>query len=691
MKKLISIGVLMLLFVWGAAISAPAVADSSVSYATITGIHLRMGGQVKLGAFTVKFSDHSPDWDKVSIEISGPGGTVYDVVTEDGSVYYPKESDPYLIVRVVWISKSSEEILIELKSPIKTEVFENYELKKGESLTLPSDFPKIEIHLESIDTTNKKAKFRIVYPYGETEYLTIDVGETGSADYRLPGGFVYYRYLNIRVSSITSSTAKVTVTLPRVASTTFSVSGSSSSGSTNTGTSTNVVPVYQGLLYANEVLTMNVSGTIYRLSIVALVSTKISVKVGKDDKVLGTYTVNLGDSMAIPNTPIKISVQNIEPEYSRAKVVISAPEGTTVTPIVRPANIVASIDTVPKEVMVGQDMVIIVSVENNGRGDAYDVTVAAPVPDNFKLVSSVKSWTFKVFPAFTKMPALIYVLQPTKVGKYDIGKVVVTYYDDQSLQTGKPKSASSQPLSGIVVYGVPEISVNAIAYNGTSTSKYVSSDVGKPVAIRFQITASKGDPNYEFIKNATLLLSLPDGIVGNSEIPVGDIKAGDEKTAQAVVNVTTEGIFNVGAVLVYQDPLGNEHRLPIGNVVTINSIPPVIITKEVKVWPTPEELPGYINETLASMDNATPLAEQIFNISKAYLPPENKNNPWKPAAIVFLLVALVAGALAVNYWNEANRLKEKLMKKKQRRPGGLPKKEEETEEDISKSEEKKVL
>ncbi|WP_054841207.1 hypothetical protein [Thermococcus peptonophilus] len=92
------------------------------------------------------------------------------------------------------------------------------------------------------------------------------------------------------------------------------------------------------------------------------------------------------------------------------------------------------------------------------------------------------------------------------------------------------------------------------------------------------------------------------------------------------------------------------------------------------------------------MDNATPLAERLFEISKFYLPPENKSNPWKPAAVIFLLVALVAGALAFNYWNEVNRLREKLMRKKQRRPGGgLPKKEEETEEITPKLEEIKKL
>ncbi|WP_367883511.1 hypothetical protein [Thermococcus peptonophilus] len=36
-----------------------------------------------------------------------------------------------------------------------------------------------------------------------------------------------------------------------------------------------------------------------------------------------------------------------------------------------------------------------------------------------------------------------------------------------------------------------------------------------------------------------------------------------------------EGTFPpIGAELVYQDPVGNVHSLPLGNLVTINSVPP---------------------------------------------------------------------------------------------------------------------
>ncbi|WP_457742259.1 hypothetical protein [Thermococcus sp.] len=140
-----------------------------------------------------------------------------------------------------------------------------------------------------------------------------------------------------------------------------------------------------------------------------------------------------------------------------------------------------------------------------------------------------------------------------------------------------------------------------------------------------------------------------------------------------------ENLSHVSGVLVYYDPLGNEHRITLGNLVTIDSIPPKVIVKEVKVWPKPEELPQYVNQTLAKMKNATPLAEQIAEVVSQYLPPENQSNPWKPLTVLFLITTFLAAAVAYNYYSQLERLKQRILRKKQRRPGGLPKKEEEEE------------
>ncbi|AMQ18099.1 hypothetical protein A0127_02390 [Thermococcus peptonophilus] len=642
-----------------------------------------------LGDYTIKFSDISIDYSQVSLTVQGPTGAPSTIIVPEGSNgYYPDSKNPKLVFgAAVWSKDKKPLLYLDIKSPLKKVNSDPLILSSGRSYTLPVGTIKV------YKVTSTEVTFIVYLPDNPSKSITLKKGESGGVAYSFPNtDLKYYDFVYVNLLDITGSSAKFDVYMPEVTATKISVNRAegSSSGS-ETSSTTTLISLYDGLLYTNEKLTIIQNKTKYELQLVSAVSTKASIKVYKDGKVLDTYIIGIGAIKDIPGTPLKVLISKSEPQYGRVSLTVYGPEDAKATPILRPANIAASIDTVPKRVMVGQDMVIIVTVENKGKGDAYDVNVAAPVPNGFKLVSSVKSWTFKSFPAFTKMPALIYVLQPTKVGKFDIGRVMVTYYDDQSLETGKQKVIYSQPLSGIIVYGLPEIEVSAVASNGTHEGNYVHTEAGKQVLLRFNVSASEGDPNYEFIKNATLQLIFPEGISGEAVIPIGDLKAGSSRVIQTSVNVADEGTFPIGAELVYQDPVGNVHSLPLGNLVTINSVPPVVITKEVKVWPEPDELPEYINKTLASMDNATPLAERLFEISKFYLPPENKSNPWKPAAVIFLLVALVAGALAFNYWNEVNRLREKLMRKKQRRPGGLPKKEEETEEITPKLEEIKKL
>jgi hypothetical protein len=180
-------------------------------------------------------------------------------------------------------------------------------------------------------------------------------------------------------------------------------------------------------------------------------------------------------------------------------------------------------------------------------------------------------------------------------------------------------------------------------------------------------------------RSATLLLDLPASVDGQTRIDIGTIRAGETQTLQIDLKILKENLTNIKGTLLYLDPLGNEHRLELGNLVTINSIPPKVVIKEVEVWPTPEELPGYVNQTLAKMDDPKPLARKLADISAEYLPPGS--NPWKPAAIVFLLLTIALAGVAYRYWGEADKLKKKLERKKQRRPGGLPKKVEEEEKE----------
>ncbi len=647
-------------------------------YATVyPSVQLNLGDTLTLGDYTIRFQDVSVDYQQASLYVQGPEGSSTVIVPESSNGYYPSSKNPVLVFGAsIWKKNNKPILYLEIKSPLRRVNSDPLTLSAGSTYSLPVGTIKVT------KVTSNDATFTVYLPNNPAQSFTLAVGASKGVPYEFPGGeFKYYNFVYVEVTGISDSSVEFNVYMPEVTATKISITRAQSSGEQSGSSSQQtLVTLYDGLLYRGEKLTVIQNKTKYQLELVSVVSTKASLRVYKNGKVVDTYIINIGATKDLPGTPLRVLISKAEPQYERVSLTVYGPEDAKAVPILRPAEIVASIDTVPKSVMVGQDMVIIVTVENKGRGDAYDVNVAAPVPSGFKLISSIKSWTFKNFPAFTKMPGLIYVLRPTRVGKYNIGRVMVTYYDDQSLESGKQKVVYSTPLTGITVYGVPAITVEGIASNGTASGEYVHAKVGGRVTLEFTLKASSGDPRYEFIKNASLRVIFPEGIQGDAIVPVGELRANSSKSVQLAVNVSKEGIFNIGAELVYQDPVGNEHTLYLGNLVTVNSIPPRVITKEIKVWPSPDELPAYVNKTLAGMKNATPLAEKLLEISKQYLPPEKKNNPWKPAAVVFLLTTLVALGLAYNYRNEAEKLREKLRRKKQRRPGGLPKKEEAEEE-----------
>jgi len=672
MKRIAAL-ILVGLFLFAGLNVKSAVAED-VQYAEISSVQLGLRDKAVLGPYSFTFADFDPDNDAAKILISG-GSESSGVWIEDGqTVYYPSNDEKHIFALsvTIWGPDTDPTVYLDIKSPLK--LIDTVTLQEGKYYTLPSSFPEIKVKL--IRSTNDYATFNVYLPYSsDPTTVKIYKGSGRGVAYKLNDEYRYEDYLYIKVTDSDSDSATFEVYLPKVASVDFNVIKEGSDDGSSDQNSQEIEPVYNDLLYVDENLPVKVENTTYYVKLISVVSTKASIEIYKESTKVSTYFVNVGEVKAISDTPLKISIQNTEPQYNRCKLVVYAPADAQVTPILRSANIVADIDATPKEIMLDDSLVVVVSVENRGKGDAYDVAVAAPIPNNFELVSLTKSWTFETFPAFTKMPALIYVLKPTKVGEFDIGKVTVTFYDDKSLETGRKKTIYSQSLTGIKVYNVPSIDVSAQAYNGT-WGDYVTAEVGDNVSLKFTLRASEGNPNYEFVKSATLILDLPDSVDGKKQVEIGTIRAGETKTSQLNLTVLNEDLINIKATLVYLDPLGEEHRLELGNLVTINSLPPK--AKEVKVWPTPEELPAYVNQTLAEMDNPTPLAEELADISADYLPPGS--NPWKPFAILLLIVAFVLAGASYKYWDEAERLREKLERKKQKRPGGLPKKaEEETE------------
>ena len=674
MKKVIAV-ILLGLMVLSLAPTTHLVKSATVpASASITGVSLGLKDKAILGPFSVQFVDVNPNWSKIYLQVDGPHGTLRYVLSQDGYLLYPNSANVYLNVSLVWIRYDTKSILLEIKSPLQR-ILQGEELNVGQSITLPQGFPQIKIKLTSASAD--QATFLVTMPYGDTQTLVINEGSGEGVSYKLDSTHRYSNYLYIHlVESNKNGPVTIDVYVPKVASTDFKIVKEGSEEKPPE-TPEQTVLVYNGLLYVGEKLPVKVDNTTYYVKMVSTIPDVVKVEVLKGSQSLGTMLLEVGDvPKNVPNTPLKLSVQSVEPDYKRAVIRVYAPMGAEVTPILRQANLVVKIDAIPKEIMLDDNLVVTINVQNLGRGDAYDVSVAAPLPDDFELVSMTKSWTLKNFPAFTSMPALIYVLKPTKVGEFTIGRVVVTFYDDKSLDTGKKRVVYSQPLTGVKVYGIPTIDVTAQAYNGT-WSNYVSANVNDTVKLRFTIRASDGNPDYEFIKNATLLLDLSSSLDGQQAVEIGTVRAGETKVVSLDVKVLKENLTNVRAILIYLDPLGGQHRLNLGNLVTINSIPPKVIVKEVKVWPTPDELPDYVNKTLSKMENPQPLASKLVNISAYYLPKEKKSNPWKPIAIIFIILTIILAGIAYKYRDEAEKLREKLERKKQRRPGGLPKKEDE--------------
>jgi len=645
-------------------------------YASIQ-LTLGLGDKAKLGPYTVTFSDVSLQWDQVYITVEGPDGSVRDVLKPGQMMYYPSNDSERLLiaVKLMWIKRDTQSIILEIMSPL-IKFYTNKEMTAGEELTLPEGLPQIKIKLESSSST--EAVFTVTTPYGSKYTFDVPEGDSRGISYTLDSKHVYSSYLVIEVLNATKSEAVVNIYVPRVASVDFKIIPKESPTEEQPQPAVGTTIIYSDYIYVDEILRVKYNNTEYSFKLLSVIPDVIKVEALKGNQSIGNYTLGVGDiPKVVGGTPFMLAVRSTQPEYKRAVLRVYGPIEAQVNPILRSAKVVANITAVPKKVLLGQDIVLSIGVENRGRGDAYQLNVAAPIPNGFELISMTKSWQINNLPAFTKLPMLVYVLRPTKVGKFDIGKVIVTYYDDQSLETGKMKTIYSNYLAGVEVYGIPDLTVTARAYNGT-WSNYVGAKVNQTVKVQFSITASKGNPNYEFVKNATLYIVVPKGLTGKTVLKVGDIKAGETKTVTADFKVTSEGLSHIGAVLVYLDPLGNEHKLNAGNLVTVNSVPPAVIIKEVKVWPKPEELPAYVNQTLKKMDDPAPLAEEIQGVVAPYVP--KKSNPWKPLTIIFLLTTILAGVMAYNYYTKLEKIQEKVLKKKQRRPGGLPKKEEDEEE-----------
>ena len=578
-------------------------------------------------------------------------------------------SDVLFWIQAYYVS-SRQKLYVNLGSPLT----EEETLTSMEEGDLESFYQySTKVKLVTVDESKSEVKVEVTLPDGTKKTETIDEEDYETFDAKA-GEYTYRDFVKIEVTKIKDEDeATLEVYFPKYPSLVLEVKSAGITPSETPQEATELI--YNDILYSGEILTIKTNGTVaYKLKLNSVGYYSSFSLFDKNNKPIKTFTVKEGGSYQVSEAPIRIEIpiNTLDLEYNRIRVKVYGPQGAEIQPIIREPNIKVKVSTSTRSLLLGENEVIVfVNIENQGKGKAFDVNVVVPVPNNFELMSDIGTWNLKVLDAFTKMPVLVYILKPTQVGTYTLSPVEVRYYTE----AGKKKVEKSNSISQIFVYSIPKLSVTGEAFNGT-WGTYVHTQE-KTVKLKFTISAGGKDPEYEFIKNATLQLTIPDSLDGETKLYVGDLKAGETKTLESDYAILKADNAIISAKLVYQDPLGNWHEENFENLVVVNSLPPAVETKEVKVYPDPEELPSYVNTTLANLDNESKveLAEALKNISVSYLPPETGINWWPIIAILFILVSAVLGYNYVDLKAKYDKALKELGRKK-RRPGGIPKKEE---------------
>ena len=653
----------------------PYVESASVGKASIDQVMLSLGESVTFGDYKIQFADIDQAWTQALIKVYAKDGSLVTskVLPTGYSLSVPDNDNPLFYVRLAWILRSNQKILISLESELEL-VEGDVQINKNDAYNLPYKFNDVVIPAIKVKVTNtyeNKANVRIILPY-ETITATIFEGDHYAVPYKLTSDFQYSPYLYLYLKNATTSYAVFDVYLPKYPTTVFQLGEGGAGGTTPSAPGAEPTElVYNDIMYEGENLIIDINGTEYALGLNTVGYYSSFTLFDKDNNPLKSFEVKKGTGYELSEAPLVVELINYESEYKRAYLRVYAPRGTEVAPIVRDPKIEVSVSTSSTELLLNDELLVFINVENSGRGRADNVNVVASIPTGFELGSEIGTWSLDTLNPFTEMPVLVYLLKPTQVGKYELGPVVVKYYDERGIER---EVDSGNPLS-ITVYAIPKLSVTGEAFNGT-WGTYVHTQE-KTVKLKFTISAEGKEPEYEFIKNATLQLSIPDSLDGETKLYVGDLKAGETKTLESDYAILKADNAIISAKLVYQDPLGNWHEENFENLAVVNSLPPAMETKEVKVYPDPGELPSYVNTTLANLDNESKveLAEALKNISVSYLPPETGINWWPIVAILFILVSAVLGYNYVDLKAKYDKALKELGRKK-RRPGGIPKKEE---------------
>ena len=679
-KKVLPILLIFLLL----PVYAPQVHAERSWSAEISPIVLRLGDSVRIANYTIQFYDVSTNWSLVTIRVSYASGVQLLFLREGEVGYFPSRDSEVFAVALNSIDRENGLIVISITSPL-VRVRENLQMVPNETVVINKN-----VMIRLLASWQNGATIGVkLPPLTDFKVFNLTVGESRGFDYQLAPGVMYTDYLRVELQSASKDVAWLNVYLPKLDAENLTLQQiPAGNGSKPVKTEPTVfVEAYKGYVLVNQPVKVETPlGTaVVRLTAFSL-SGGLNLPTTSSFLALVNFTAANGSVLskrvnvpigsgpvAVEGVPLMLAVYGADSEHGRALIGIFAPQGSTVYRPPEPANVSVSISAVPTELMVGGEVAVYINVANNGPGEARNLAIAAPVPSGFELVGKETGWSIGDLKPYSKVPAIVYILRPTKPGEFTISGVVATYYDE----SGNKVQVKSTPDIHVKVYGVPDLQVTILGSNSTfggNWGHYVHTENMSPVLLLINVSAAGTDGRFEYITDAELHISYPRGVVGPALIGLGNLSAGRNIEKALQIRVLETGRFPIRASLTYRDPLGGEHELDLGTVLDVDTVPPKVIVKEkvIHVYPSENELPEFVNQTLKNSTNAKALAEELSNVIKPYLPKET--NHWKIATIVLLILVLILGYLAYGYYREVQTFRRFLLRRRKSRPGGLPKK-----------------
>ncbi len=220
----------------------------------------------------------------------------------------------------------------------------------------------------------------------------------------------------------------------------------------------------------------------------------------------------------------------------------------------------------------GEDLVVTVTLENTGFGDANNVAFDDLLPQDFSVVEGRKSFKGTIKKGEKK--TLSYTVKPSKKGKYGFTTISV-FYDGVILKNLASKSNSNQ----MQVFGIPELKITrTLSMNTLLEGERVT------VIVDLKNIGDGTAKPIEFTDN------LPQGIrVDGSSYWTGELTSTEIKSLSYSIQIDSYGSYNLGpGTTVHRDEVGDKKYQPSGETQRVN-----VYVKPKISWES-LDLPNYI-------------------------------------------------------------------------------------------------